>query len=311
MSESEAVEEPALPQCVADFLAHLEKERRLSPRTVRNYRQAITDFAQWMREGQGLQVDFSRVHTRQVRRYLMSIRDKWDRRTIRLHFSGLQTFYKYLRQTGQSEHNPFTGHALPKLEKKLPRFLTEQQMVKLLDGPTRLMDAGNIGAEQALRDRLAMEILYGAGLRVSELCALRHGDLNTHTGSAKVQGKGGKERLCPLGEVALKVYSEYRSRFRPDAPGDSAVLAGMNGAPPQPRQIQLMLKRYLKLAELPMDLTPHKVRHSFATHLLDRGADLRTVQKLLGHASLSTTQVYTHLTVSRLKEAHARAHPRA
>ncbi len=300
------------PTCVGQFLLHLEKERRLSPRTVRNYGQAIRAIAQWLKEN-GWDGEFGSVRPAQVRRYLLYSQDKgWDRRTLRLHFSGLQTFYKYLRRQGLAETNPLTGQALPKLEKKLPKFLTETQMKKLLDGPTRLLAKGDIDEFQALRDRLSMELLYGGGLRVSELVALNHGDIDLGDGVAKVLGKGGKERYCPLGKVAIEVYRVYRERYAKGQGREAAILTNSpGGGRLTTLSVQRMLKVYLREAELPLDLTPHKLRHSFATHLLDRGADLRTVQELLGHASLSTTQVYTHLSVARLKEAHARAHPRA
>lgn len=304
--------EPKEPVCVGQFLLHLEKERRLSPRTVRNYAQAVRAFASWLKE-QGWNGDFGQVRPATVRRYLLSAQDKgWDRRTIRLHFSGLQTFYKYLRRQGLVESNPLTGQPLPKLEKKLPKFLTESQIRKLLDSPTRLLKREAIDEFQALRDRLVMELLYGGGLRVSELVGLNHGDIDLNDGVAKVLGKGSKERYCPLGNVAMALYRQYRERFCVGQGREAPVLANSpGGLRMSTLSVQRNLKIYLKESELPLDLTPHKLRHSFATHLLDRGADLRVVQELLGHASLSTTQVYTHLSVARLKEAHKLAHPRA
>lgn len=293
------------------FLEHLDKERRLSPRTVRNYRQAIRDFVSWLGEEGAWAGDYGSVSVKDMRRYVMAMqRARRDRRTLRLHFSALSTFYKYLLKHKLVERNPVAGLPLPKLEKKLPQFLTEAQIIRLLSGPTRLLKAGESNPEAALRDRLALEILYGAGLRVSELVNLRHQDID-RSGVAHVIGKGDKERLCPIGEVALAVYREYRETYFPEAPASAPVFAKVGGTPLTPREVQRLMKRYLALAELPMDLTPHKLRHSFATHMLDRGADLRTVQELLGHASLSTTQIYTHVSLARLKEAHAQAHPRA
>ena len=156
-----------------------------------------------------------------------------------------------------------------------------------------------------------LELLYGGGLRVSELVALNYGAVDFGDGSARVLGKGRKERVCPLGTTAMKVLRKFRDDFaRESGPGDP-VLVTTSGQRLTVGAVQLLVKKYLALADLPMDLTPHKLRHSFATHLLNSGADLRTVQELLGHANLTTTQIYTHTSVARLKEIHAKAHPRA
>jgi integrase/recombinase XerC len=184
-------------------------------------------------------------------------------------------------------------------------------MRQLLAGPQRLLANDAIDPFTAWRDRLAMELIYGGGLRVSELVALDHGAIERDTGVARVMGKGRKERLCPLGRVALATLEKFRTEFVPESRPDSPVLVNHDGRRMTVRAVQLMLKRYLALAGLPLDLTPHKLRHSYATHLLNAGADLRLVQELLGHAQLATTQVYTHISVARLKEVHAKAHPRA
>jgi integrase/recombinase XerC len=168
-----------------------------------------------------------------------------------------------------------------------------------------------IDAHSAWRDRLAMELLYGGGLRVSELVGLTFGDVDGETGVARVLGKGNKERLCPLGRVAIAVVRKVRDEFARDKTATGPLLTKANGTRMEIRAVQLMLKRYLSLAGLPLDLTPHKLRHSYATHLLNAGADLRLVQELLGHSQLATTQVYTHVSVARLKEIYAKAHPRA
>jgi integrase/recombinase XerC len=156
-----------------------------------------------------------------------------------------------------------------------------------------------------------MELLYGAGLRVSELVGLNHGDVDLGEGTARVFGKGRKHRICPLGRVACAVLGKFRKDFGTAAgPGDP-VLCNPGGGRMTVRSVQLMLKRHLALAGLPLDITPHKLRHSFATHMLNAGADLRIVQELLGHAQLATTQVYTHVSIARLKDVYDRAHPRA
>jgi integrase/recombinase XerC len=209
------------------------------------------------------------------------------------------------------EKNPLVGLVLPKLEKRLPQFLTEGQMRLLLEGPQRLLENGTESPFVAWRDRLAMELLYGAGLRVSELTGLDYRALEADGTVARVLGKGKKERLCPLGKVATAVLAKWRREFAQDTGLDAPVLVDTRHRRLTPRAVQLMLKRYLALAGLPEDLTPHKLRHSYATHLLNAGADLRLVQELLGHASLNTTQIYTHVTVARLREIYDKAHPRA
>jgi integrase/recombinase XerC len=212
---------------------------------------------------------------------------------------------------GRLKRDPLVGVPLPKLEKRLPQFLTEEQMKLLLNGPQRLLENESIAPHTAWRDRLAMELLYGGGLRVSELVALEYGAIDFESGVARVLGKGKKERLCPLGRVAMAVLVKFRDEFAKHTAPASPVLVNADGTPMTIRAVQLMLKRYLALAELPMDLTPHKLRHSYATHLLNAGADLRLVQELLGHSQLATTQVYTHVSMARLQQIYAKAHPRA
>ncbi|MBC9889366.1 MAG: tyrosine-type recombinase/integrase [Opitutae bacterium] len=184
-------------------------------------------------------------------------------------------------------------------------------MTRLLAGPKRLLENEALEPYQAWRDRLVLELLYGAGLRVSELASLNYGMIDIPSGVARIRGKGNKERLCPLGKIAVLVLEKFRREYAPSAGWADPVVLGNRKKRIRVRQVQLIVKKYLALADLPMDLSPHKIRHSFATHLLNRGADLRLVQDLLGHASLSTTQVYTHVTLDRLKEAHSKAHPRA
>lgn len=293
---------------VAAFLRHMESERRVSNYTVRNYGQALRRFADYLR-GNGWQGDWSSVRPPQARGYLIESQRDLSRRTVHNHFSALRTFFQWRRQRG-AENNPLAGLTMPKLDKPLPKFLTEKQMKTLLDGPMRLLDNEAIEPFAAWRDRLMMELLYGAGLRVSELVSLNYGSIDA-SGVARVLGKGKKERLCPIGRVAQACLEKFKREFAPATDRDAPVLINGKGRRLSVRQVQLTLKRYLSLADLPMDLSPHKLRHSYATHLLNHGADLRVVQELLGHASLSTTQIYTHVGVARLQEAHRAAHPRA
>ena len=322
MPESEPSVAERMPEAVlaewwapfADFLAH---ERRYSAYTLRNYRQAFVDFYLWLKARGAWERGFGALTVRDLRDWVIERQSgrgglpALDRRTLHNHASGLRSFFKYWQRHGRVPRNPLIGVPLPKLEKRLPKFLTEEQMKTLLQGPQRLLENQSLDAFTAWRDRLAMELLYGGGLRVSELVSLNYGDIDPADGVARVLGKGRKERLCPLGAVANAVLKKFRDEFAPrHGPGDP-VLIGAGGRRLNVREVQLRLKRYLALADLPLDLTPHKLRHSYATHLLNAGADLRLVQELLGHASLSTTQVYTHVSVARLREIYNKAHPRA
>lgn len=293
------------------FIAHLRLERRVSDYTVRNYTAAVANLVDWLEEAGKWQDDFGAVRPIVVRSFLVEQGRRIARRTLHNHVSGLRAFYRYLREQGAVEANPFTGVTLPKLEKPLPKFLSEAQMTQLLNAPIMLWKDGQLGEFEAFRDSLTLELLYGGGLRVSELCGLTHGDVDPAQGVARVMGKGRKQRLCPLGPVATQCLKTFVKRFELCANLKDFVICHRNGKPMQPREVQKLLKKHLAAAELPLDMSPHKLRHSFATHMLDHGADLRAVQELLGHANLSTTQVYTHVSVARLKKAHKQAHPRA
>ena len=306
---------PLPPEVVATwwtpFGDHLALERRCSPYTVRNYRTAFEDLYRWLATSGLWAKGIAALESREVRDFVIEAQRRYGRRTLHNHVSALRTFCRYWRTQGRLARNPFAGAPLPKREKRLPQFLTEEQAAALLASPLRLLASGGCDAFTAWRDRLAMEILYGGGLRVSELVGLTFGDIDADHGTARVLGKGRKVRVCPLGAVAVAVLGKFRSGLAPAAGPQDPVICTARGSPLTPRFVQLMLKRHLALAGLPLDLTPHKLRHSFATHLLNAGADLRIVQELLGHAQLTTTQVYTHVGIARLKEVYDRAHPRA
>ena len=293
------------------FLDHLAKERRYSRYTVRNYRQAFEDYFAWLTQTRRGEGGFDTLTSRDVRDFVIEAQRRFGRRTLHNHVSGLRAFHRYWLRRGRLARNPFHGAPLPKLDKPLPKFLTEKQVGALLEGPMRLLRNGSLDAFTAWRDRLVLELLYGGGLRVSELVALNHGGIDAASGAARVLGKGRKERVCPLGPVALAVWRKFRAEFAPRARAADPVLITAQGRRLDVRSVQRLVKKYLALADLPMDLSPHKLRHSYATHLLNSGADLRAVQELLGHASLTTTQIYTHTSIARLREVHAKAHPRA
>ncbi len=298
---------------IAEFLDYLSRERRYSPYTLRNYRQALEGWAGFLRrEARVGKIALGNVDDRLVRSYLIELqRTGLNRRTLHLHASACRSFYRFLMQRGVSAHNPFTGVALPRLSKPLPVFLTERQAEAFLDGPRKLLESGELTTLQARRDQLIFELLYGGGLRISELVELRWEQIDLASAVARILGKGRKERMVPLGRVAGELLRAQRNELsRPDS-RDRILPPDEKGRHLTASWIQRRMKRYLILAELPSDLTPHKLRHSFATHMLNAGADLRAVQELLGHASLSTTQIYTHVETRRLKEAHKKAHPRA
>jgi integrase/recombinase XerC len=296
---------------LAPFLDHLAKERRYSRYTVRNYRQAFEDFWSWLNRSGLADRGLDRLEAREIRDFVIEGQRRYGRRTLHNHVSGLRAFWKFWLQRGRLRRNPLVGVPLPRLARPLPKFLTEKQMTDLLAGPQRLLENQSVDSFTAWRDRLVMELLYGGGLRISELTGLNYSQVDCDTGVARVLGKGRKERLCPLGRVALAVLQKWRGEFARDTSPGAPVIVNSRHQRLPVRQVQLLLKRYLALAGLPMDITPHKLRHSYATHLLNAGADLRLVQELLGHVNLATTQVYTHVSVAHLKKIYEQAHPRA
>jgi integrase/recombinase XerC len=230
------------------------------------------------------------------------------RSSIRLIFSALRSFYQYLVLRNVLDTNVIKIIDIPKKEKQLPRFLTQTQIETLLEKPGKSPRHKQAPAWMAHRDEAIFELFYSSGLRLAELVRLEVGDLDHISETVRILGKGAKERICPVGRPALEAISRYRRMARVHA---GPLFINKSRQKLSSRSVWLAMKKYLREAGLPADLSPHKLRHSFATHLLDAGADLRSVQALLGHASLSTTQIYTHVTAERLKRAYARAHPRA
>jgi integrase/recombinase XerC len=229
------------------------------------------------------------------------------KRQVHNQVSALRAFLADLRERGGITTTPAAGLVLPKLPRSLPKFLTEAQTDTLMDAAE---DSEKDDPQEVARDMAILELLYGGGLRVSELCGINGGDLDLGSGLVKLLGKGSKERVVPVGDSAVKAVKDYLALRGAPVRGAPLLLAARGGRL-NPRAVQLMLKRKLALAGLPADLTPHKLRHACATHLLSNGADLRLVQEQLGHASLSTTQIYTHLSVAKLREVHRKSHPRA
>jgi integrase/recombinase XerC len=249
------------------------------------------------------------VDVNTVRAYLAQLNEKqYSKSTIARKLATLRSFYKFLVKRNQLSSNPVTVVRTPKQEKKLPRFLEYEEVKRLLETPP-------VDNWLGARDRAIMETLYSTGIRVSELVALNMDDIDFLGEVIHIRGKGKKERIAPIASSALQViqhYMEFRSkRAQSNAHFDSKVLfVNKHGGRLSTRSVRRKMDKYLKMAGLDPHISPHTLRHSFATHMLNNGADLRSVQELLGHQSLSTTQVYTHLTTKRLKDVYENAHPR-
>ena len=306
---------------VKNFLAHLAVDRGASVYTQRNYKQALTEFSNWHQEERQSPPIWDKLQRDDFRSFVRFLgRNNLSRAATSLRFSALRTFYKFLIRHGGATESPIKNLSLPKLEKRLPKFLTKQQMEVLLVAPFELLKiqkekkAGRpVSQTAALRDVAVLETIYACGLRVSELCGLRVDDIDWSEQIVRVRGKGKKERLVPIGKPALMAIQDYWNTFKQPPAGASPIFFAetKKRSPLAPVQLARRLKQFLAVAGLDPGLTPHKLRHSYATHLLDAGADLRSVQELLGHAHLVTTQVYTHVTTERLKKAYDAAHPRA
>jgi site-specific recombinase XerD len=286
------------------FLKFLEFEKNVTPSTLTNYRHALETFrAQPNLPGW---LDCTADH---FRAFLFSLMKKdAARSSIRLHFAALRTFYKFLTERHDLMQNPLKEVLLPKAEKKLPLVLTAKQIDELLAAPFKAEKSKQAPAWVAARDAAIMELFYSSGLRLAELVSLDVASIDQYSENVRVFGKGRKERIVPVGAPALLAIQKYRSEARVET---GPLFINKSRRRLGAHTVWHMLKKYLRHTSIPIALSPHKLRHSFATHMLDAGADLRSVQALLGHASLSTTQIYTHVTVERLKKAYDDAHPRA
>jgi integrase/recombinase XerD len=289
---------------IEDFLDALWMERGLSANTLAAYRTDLTQFAAWLTarggtlESAGRELILDHLSARGGR--ALSARSG-----ARL-LSTLRQFYPWLLRSGQIHHDPSADISGPKLGRSLPKSLSETEVERLLAAP-------DVETPQGLRDRAMLELLYASGLRVSELVTLEVGQLNLRQGVVRLTGKGAKERLAPIGEEAQSWLVRYLDEGHASlmrGAVSNALFPGRGGQPLTRQAFWQAIKRYARKAEIHAPLSPHTLRHAFATHLLNHGADLRVVQMLLGHGDLSTTQIYTHVARARLKELHARHHPR-
>ena len=306
---------------IGEFFNHLKNERGVSSYTLRNYSQALNEFVSWHdRERNGLP-SWDKLQRDDFRYYLRWLgRQKLSRAATQLRFSALRSLYKFLIRRGVVAASPIKGIALPKQEKRLPKFLTVKQITDLLKAPGKLAKekqkkgrGRRVEPNVPARDEAILETIYSCGLRISELCGLRGEDIDWREQTVRVRGKGRKERVVPIGEPALAAIQNYWNLLlaQPNASEPVFRRSEKGPEPMSARTLQARLKKYLAAAGLDPHLTPHKLRHSYATHILDAGADLRSVQELLGHAHLVTTQIYTHVSTERLKKAYDEAHPRA
>jgi integrase/recombinase XerC len=295
---------------VADFLRHLALEKNASELTVKSYREDLTQAVAFFRErAGGADVQPAQLSSRHLRAFTVWLHERqYAKTTIARRLAAVRSWLRYLNRQGVLKGNPADGLRGPRREKTLPTFLTVDALAKLLAAPPA-------DAPLGLRDRAILEALYSAGMRVSELVGLDVADLDLADGVATVRGKGKKERLVFFGASALAALKDWLAARRTliaEMPKPAeAIFLNQRGGRLTTRSVGRLLEKYLALAGLDPRASPHSLRHSFATHLLDRGADLRSVQELLGHKSLATTQIYTHVTTNRLKESYQKAHPRA
>lgn len=308
--EEPAMKDMSLTAMVDSFLIYLQTEKNMSEKTIRSYNSDWQDFFSFL-ETQ-LKLDLagfvvSEINHGLVRSYLAHLNSRGlSKTTAARRLAALKSFCRYLVKKGYSEQNPLALVATPKIPKRLPRYLEPGDMSKVLEQPEETSDTG-------LRDRAIMELLYGAGIRVSELVQLDLGNLDLSYGFVRVFGKGGRERLVPIGKPACTALRQYIESARPKwAQGkEQALFVNQQGGRLSDRSVRTIVNKYCRLAQTKETISPHGFRHSFASHLLDNGADLRAVQELLGHKKISSTQVYTHVSRNKLRNVYHRTHPRA
>ncbi len=290
------------------FVNYLRYERNMSPETIRAYEKDLHQFIRFFAKGDGSPVHPGEITSLQVREYLADLREKnYQKTTVVRKLATIRSFYKFLLKKGHVSTNPLVEIQTPKVEKRLPHFLAVEEVEKLLAAPQGT-------TFQSIRDRGILEVLYSTGLRVSELTALNVGDIDFTGEILKARGKGRTERIMPIGRPALEAVRKYidiRSTVpRINESDPDALFLNRFGDRLSSRSIRKILDKYIRVTGLNEKTSPHTLRHSFATHLLNRGANLRMVQELLGHKHLSTTQIYTHVTTSAMKSAFEEAHPR-
>jgi len=295
---------------VGQFLRYLATERNASELTIKAYREDLLGLIGWLEQEPGRTAVVDRLTPQDLRAFQSALQQAdYARSTISRKLASMRSFYKYAQRQGLASTNPAKPLRNPRRQRKLPLVLSNPEMDRLLKAPPATDPAG-------LRDRAILETIYSAGLRVSELVGLCDNDLDIDEQIIKVRGKGRKERISPLGSFAIRAISRYR-QVRQLHPAESAkggytaLFVNRFGKRLTTRSVGRLLEKHIATAELDHRISPHSLRHSFATHLLDRGADIRSVQELLGHKSVATTQIYTHVSAANLRAIYEKAHPRA
>lgn len=289
-----------------DYLHFLRVERQLAQNTLHSYKRDLTAYLQFIEEQSLALAAIERLH---ILQFLQHMREQGkSTRTIARYISSIRKFHQFLLRERKSEKDPTLHLEMPKQEKKLPHVLSIEEIEQLMEAP-------NKEQPQGMRDIAILELLYGSGMRVSECLTLNIEDIHVTMGFVRVFGKGGKERIIPLGRGAVDACEQYvkhaRTQLLGSAPKTDAFFINQRGKRLTRQGIWKLLKQHAETAQLKQTLTPHILRHSFATHLVGNGADLRAVQEMLGHADISTTQIYTHVSKTRLSEVYKQFHPRA
>ena len=314
-----------LSSSIAGFLNFLRNERQASKNTVSSYFLDINQFVRiHFKMDCESALDWAGVTPNDVRNYIIECQSEdCSKRSVNRKMSSMRSFYRFLIRENVVKNNPFSLVESPKMSKALPKFLSVSEVDRLLSAPEKYWntmrkkeesknEAGIIFSIK--RDTAILELIYSCGARINEALGINIQDLDTLSAFVKLKGKGKKERICPLGTPAVKAIREYmnlRKQWTSDNRPISPFFLNQNGGRLTARSFQRFFKNYLSIEGLDPSLSPHKLRHSFATHLLDAGADLRSVQELLGHANLSTTQIYTHISAEHMKTIYRKAHPRA
>ena len=284
-------------QKINKFIEYISIEKNYSKNTVVNYTNDLSQFEEFCKKN-----GIEKVESINIREFVVSLTGKkYGKASVERKLAVLKSFFNYLAKEGVISNNPSEHISFPKKEKKLPRFLEQNEVEHLLNGV-------NVSEEYGLRDKAILETLYSTGTRVSELVNINIEDLDFSNALVKVTGKGSKERIVPLGGKAVEALKNYIAE---NAAKSGALFNNTKKERLDTRSVRFIIDKWVKRCGLNKHISPHSLRHSFATHLLNNGADLRSVQELLGHSSLSTTQIYTHVTTERLKEVYGKAHPRA
>ncbi len=298
---------------IEQFLEHLRYERNVSSHTLRNYASDLEQFLQFLTADEKRKApDISEIDHLTIREWLASLHSAHKTKSsIARKLAALRTFFQFLVREGLLELNPAKLVATPKREKKLPKHLSIEEAIRFIESPDQETDLGK-------RDRAMLELMYATGVRVAELTTLNLGDVDFRNQLVRVTGKRRKQRIVPFGDpaaAAIQCYLEVRDKFLLNAPiskrDEEALFLNYQGTRITTRSVGRMVERYIRICAGMHNISPHALRHSFATHLLDSGADLRDIQELLGHARLSTTQVYTHVSMEKLIEVYDKAHPKA